>query len=156
MSLCSCYYVPTMLLWCDVHTRDIKHSTWVFFGLRDLSVMSLCRKCERGFTKMGVCFMTMGVCFTKMGVCFMKMGVCFTKMEACFMKMEVCFTQMVVCFVKMGVCWPKQIGRFHFRSLYRKLRRGYTWRLYWRRSTRPFCQYLAHVSSDAKSLCSLH
>ena len=28
MSLCSCYYVPTMLLWCDVHTSDIKHSTW--------------------------------------------------------------------------------------------------------------------------------
>ena len=31
MSLCSCYYVPTMLLWCDVHTRDIKHSTWGIF-----------------------------------------------------------------------------------------------------------------------------
>ena len=33
------------------------------------------------------------------------------------------------------------------------LRRGYTWRLFWRRLTRPFCQYLAHASSNAKSLC---
>ena len=31
MSLCSCYYVPTMLLWCDVHTGDIKHPTWGIF-----------------------------------------------------------------------------------------------------------------------------
>ena len=34
------------------------------------------------------------------------------------------------------------------------LRQGYTWRLFWRGLTRPFCQYLGHVSSNAKSLCS--
>ena len=33
------------------------------------------------------------------------------------------------------------------------LRRGYTWRLFWRRLTRPFCQYLGDVLSNAKSLC---
>ena len=36
------------------------------------------------------------------------------------------------------------------------LRRGYTWRLFSRRLTRPFCQYLGHVSSDAKFLCLSH
>ena len=36
------------------------------------------------------------------------------------------------------------------------LRRGSTWRLFSRRLTRPFCQYLGHVSSDAKSLRLLH
>ena len=30
------------------------------------------------------------------------------------------------------------------------LRRGYTWRLFWRCLTRLFCQYLGHVSSRAK------
>ena len=34
------------------------------------------------------------------------------------------------------------------------LKAGYTWRLFWRRLTPPFCQYLGHVSSDAKSLRS--
>ena len=29
------------------------------------------------------------------------------------------------------------------------LRRGYTWRLFRRRLTQPFCQYLGHVSSNA-------
>ena len=33
------------------------------------------------------------------------------------------------------------------------LRRGYTRRLFWRRLTRPFCQYLSHVLSNANSLC---
>ena len=33
------------------------------------------------------------------------------------------------------------------------LKRGYTRRLFWRRLTRDFCQYLGHVSSDAKSPC---
>ena len=36
------------------------------------------------------------------------------------------------------------------------LRRGYTWRLFWRGLTGPFCQYLGQVSSNTKSLCSLH
>ena len=36
------------------------------------------------------------------------------------------------------------------------LRRGYTWRRFGRRLTRPFCQYLSHVLSDAKSLCLSH
>ena len=36
----------------------------------------------------------------------------------------------------------------------RQHKRGYTWRLFWHRLTQPFCQYLGHVSSDAKSLCS--
>ena len=36
------------------------------------------------------------------------------------------------------------------------LRRGYTRRLISRRLTLPFCQYLGHVSSDAKSLCLFH
>ena len=31
------------------------------------------------------------------------------------------------------------------------LRRDSTWRLFWRRSTWPLCQYLVHVSSNAKS-----
>ena len=34
-------------------------------------------------------------------------------------------------------------------------RRGYTWRRFWRRLTRPFCQYLGHVLSTAKSLSLL-
>ena len=34
------------------------------------------------------------------------------------------------------------------------LRRGYHVKaVFWRRLTRPFCQYLGHVSSNAKSLC---
>ena len=33
------------------------------------------------------------------------------------------------------------------------LRRGYTWTLFWHRLTRPFCQYLVHVLSNAKYLC---
>ena len=32
MSICSCYYVPTVSLWCVVHTRDIKHQHEVFFS----------------------------------------------------------------------------------------------------------------------------
>ena len=36
----------------------------------------------------------------------------------------------------------------------RQHKRGYTWRLFWHRLTQPFCQYLGHVSSDAKSFCS--
>ena len=36
------------------------------------------------------------------------------------------------------------------------LRRGYRRRLFSRRFTFPFCQYLGHVSSDAKSLCLFH
>ena len=31
-------------------------------------------------------------------------------------------------------------------------RRGFTWRLFWRLLTWPFCQYRVHVSSNAKSL----
>lgn len=38
----------------------------------------------------------------------------------------------------------------------RELRQGYTLRLFSRRLTRPFCQCLGHVSSDAKSLCLFH
>ena len=33
---------------------------------------------------------------------------------------------------------------------------GYTWRLFWCRLTRPFCQYLGHVSKHTKSLHSFH
>ena len=42
------------------------------------------------------------------------------------------------------------------RILYGSLRRGYTWRLFSSRLTQPFCRYLGHVSSDAKSLCLFH
>ena len=31
-----------------VHTGDIKHQYEVFFNLRDLAVMLLCRQCELG------------------------------------------------------------------------------------------------------------
>ena len=52
MSICSCYYVPTMSLLYVVHTRDIKHQNKApFFCLCDFPVISLCRKCEPGFKK---------------------------------------------------------------------------------------------------------
>jgi len=43
MFLLCCYDVMFTL-----ETQNIQHE--VFFGLRDLSVMSLCRKCESGLT----------------------------------------------------------------------------------------------------------
>ena len=45
MFLLCCYDVMFTL-----ETKNIQHE--VFFGLRDLSVMSLCRKCEPGLKKL--------------------------------------------------------------------------------------------------------
>ena len=54
--------------------------------------------------------------------------------------------------------WEQKSGGFKIIriTLDGALRWGYTWRLFWRRLTLPFCQYLGHVSSDANSLCSSH
>ena len=49
-------YVATMLLCRVVHTGDIKQQYEVFFNLRDLAVMLLCRKCEPGLSAKNIRF----------------------------------------------------------------------------------------------------
>ena len=57
---------------------------------------------------------------------------------------------------KGGICTRQLCFKTSWRPLGWNLRWGYTWRLFWHGLTWPFCQYLGHVSSNAKSLCSLH